>query len=548
MPKPFEEAFEKAQGKDVDLYFQEVSIMRQLITEISQPLDVLRELISNSAAKEVKAKNIWIRCYPHPEDVYVFEVEDDGIGMDYSENPISGHFARLNKFLSLGLSAVVGEPSDEFGWKGLGSKLAFYSRGLEIKTFTGNGPVREVKVNVPWETLSVGKKPKPKIYESDPGPNDKPGTKIVVRGHPPGVHKEYTFTQVRDYLLHRTFVGFTRSRENTPKIHLSVGNNKETLDVGFPVVKRLSIEQPGPATRIVNLSEKAGNYVSGKNIQFDVVLKGLYSVEASNFGLAEQSGNTGLILSVLGIPYFDLGPENYTEGRRGLGLNPSAKNCCLIVECDQIQEWMNISRSQLKYGAEKEIFDRAVKKALRRVADSEDYAGFVAYTKREKEIRSAETLDERKQKLERPEQRWVYWTDPAGKRRRIHREPENEHDTLAVLWKLEALGALPFHQFESLEHGGSGADIIAHFRENRESNPERFVTIEAESIFRNYKIHGHNPSQMPIVICWDISKSRQVKLKDTNVSWKFVAEVGDIGVRVFTLAKMPGVRVSRDEK
>ncbi len=110
------------------------------------------------------------------------------------------------------------------------------------------------------------------------------------------------------------------------------------------------------------------------------------------------------------------------------------------------------------------------------------------------------------------------------------------------------MGALPFYQFESLEHGGSGADIIAHFRENPESNPERFLTIEAESIFTNYKIHGHNPSQMPIVLCWDIGKSRQIKLKDTNVSWKFIAEVGDIGVRVFTLAKMPGVRVGREER
>jgi hypothetical protein len=140
----------------------------------------------------------------------------------------------------------------------------------------------------------------------------------------------------------------------------------------------------------------------------------------------------------------------------------------------------------------------------------------------------------------------VYWVNDSEERRRIHREPENEHDTLAVLWKLEALGALPFHQFESLEHGSAGADIIAHFRENVESNPERFVTIEAESIFTNYKAHGHNPGQMPIVVCWDIGKSRKVRLKDTNVSWKFVAEVGDIGVRVFALARMPGIQVGRE--
>jgi hypothetical protein len=543
MPSQIQEAFEKAQSKEVNLYFQEVSLMRQLIRERSHALDLLRELVSNAAAREVKASNIWIRCYPHPEHVYVFEVEDDGIGMDYSDNPQAAQFARLNKFLSLGLSAVVGAKSDEFGWKGLGSKLAFYSRCLVVETYTGEGPVRRVEVNMPWETISAGRKPKPRIYEVGATPDQRRGTNVTVYGHPPDVRREYTLTQIKDYLLHRTFVGFTRDRENPPKIHLAVGNHKETLEVGFPILKRI-VSDPGPSTRFVNSKESAT--VQGTSRKIAVTLKGLYTLEAPRFGLAKESGNTGLILSVLGIPYFDLGLENYTEGRRGLGLNPSEKNCCLIVECDEIQEEMNISRSALNDSALKEAFDRCVKNLLRNVAESDEYSSFVIYTRRQKEIRGAETLDARKRKLERPEQRWVYYTNSEGVRRRIHREPENELDTLAILWKLEALGALPFHQFESLEHGGSGADIIAHFRENAESNPERFVTIEAESIFTNYKAHGHNPGQMPIVICWDIGKSRKVRLRDTSVSWKFIADVGDLGVRVFTLARMPGIQVSRE--
>src|SRR5438552_10268336 len=146
MTGQFEEAFEKARSKEVDLYFQEVSLMRQLIRERQNPLELLREMISNAAAREVEAKNIWIRCYPHPEDIYVFEVQDDGIGMDYSEGA-GGEYARLNRFLALGLSAVVGAKSDEFSWKGLGSKLAFHSRRLTVVTFTGSGPVRRVEVS-----------------------------------------------------------------------------------------------------------------------------------------------------------------------------------------------------------------------------------------------------------------------------------------------------------------------------------------------------------------------------------------------------------------
>jgi hypothetical protein len=113
------EAFEKARMTELDLYFQEVSLMRQLISEERDPLDLLRELVSNAAAREVQARNIRIRCYPHPEDIYVFEVEDDGIGMDYLEGA-AGYLTRLHRFLALGVSAVVGAKSDEFSWKGLG--------------------------------------------------------------------------------------------------------------------------------------------------------------------------------------------------------------------------------------------------------------------------------------------------------------------------------------------------------------------------------------------------------------------------------------------
>jgi hypothetical protein len=210
MSKPFGEAFEKARSKEVDLYFQEISLMRQIIRERVNALDLLRELIANAAAREVQASNIWVRCYPHPEDIYVFEVEDDGIGMDYSENPQAGYFARLNKFLSLGVSSIVGERSDEFSWKGLGSKLAFHSRRLEVVTYTGHGPVRRVEANAPWETISSGRKPKLTVYESEPTALQHRGTKVVVAGHPPDVRRDYNFSQIKDYLLHRTFVGYTR--------------------------------------------------------------------------------------------------------------------------------------------------------------------------------------------------------------------------------------------------------------------------------------------------------------------------------------------------
>ena len=107
------------------------------------------------------------------------------------------------------------------------------------------------------------------------------------------------------------------------------------------------------------------------------------------------------------------------------------------------------------------------------------------------------------------------------------------------------MGALPFMQFESLEHGSSGADVICHFRETPDSAPERYLAIEAEYMFSNYKAHGHNPSQMPIVICWDLSKNRKVRLKDTATPWKFLAETDDAQVRVYLISRMPNLLTAR---
>ena len=74
---------------------------------------------------------------------------------------------------------------------------------------------------------------------------------------------------------------------------------------------------------------------------------------------------------------------------------------------------------------------------------------------------------------------------------------------LCLLWKLEALNALPFKRFETLGHAGTGPDLIVHFQEDEQSNPERYVSVEVENKFYNYTLHGHKPSQYPRIICWE---------------------------------------------
>jgi hypothetical protein len=134
------DAFERAEegtAKDVEILENEIGIFKNLIKERKHPLDLVRELLSNAGAREVGASSIEI-SYTKDREGHIFEIKDDGCGMNFtSRKSMPG---RLDRFLGLGLSAIAGLKSDEFSWKGLGSKLAYQSRRVEIETRFENHP------------------------------------------------------------------------------------------------------------------------------------------------------------------------------------------------------------------------------------------------------------------------------------------------------------------------------------------------------------------------------------------------------------------------
>ncbi|MCK4829821.1 sensor histidine kinase, partial [bacterium] len=142
----------KSKSREVDPVISEVSIFKQLIKERVHPLDLIRELLSNAGAQQVGATRIDI-SYTKDKEGHIFEIADNGCGMNYTGNiQLPG---RLDKFFGLGLSGIVGLKSDEFSWKGLGSKLSYQSRRVEIETCAGgNHPFWDVRINEPWETIN----------------------------------------------------------------------------------------------------------------------------------------------------------------------------------------------------------------------------------------------------------------------------------------------------------------------------------------------------------------------------------------------------------
>jgi len=100
-------------GQEFDPVVNEIGVMRAIILEQVHPFDLLRELVSNAAAKEVGATEISIK-YTVDEAGHVFEVKDNGCGMNYTGD--KGLMAgRLDRFFALGLSSIVVPLHDKLG-------------------------------------------------------------------------------------------------------------------------------------------------------------------------------------------------------------------------------------------------------------------------------------------------------------------------------------------------------------------------------------------------------------------------------------------------
>jgi hypothetical protein len=538
----------KSQSKEIDPFVAEISIFKQLIRERVHPLDLLRELLSNAGAVEVGASDIEL-SYTIDKDGHIFEIKDNGCGMNYTGN--SQLPGRLDKFLGLGLSGIMGIKADEFSWKGIGSKLTFQSKKIEIETCMGdNHPFYSIIINDPWSTIDRNNKPKPRITEF---PAEEQGTKIRVTGHPPHrMEDPFSFFEIKTFLLHRTFVGFTRKRDKRPIVNLSVLGSKEILKFGFPEFSEIDFDsfasnglhlREDLKTLFINVSPK-------KQKSMCMCIKGFITWDAEKYDLSNKNLNTGLILSVKGIPYFNLNMEEYGVSSIRTA-RPGENKSCLVVECDSIQEDMNISRSGLVDSAKTLEFKKIVGELFYDIESSSEYLTFRKLQEKEKHEKQSDVLAEEKRLIEGMDQNWVVLEEAGKSPMILIREPKNEEEVNALIWKLEALDALPFEKFDTLAYIGAskGPDLLVNFQEEKGSEPQRATVIEIENNFYNYKTHGHTPSQYPKVICWDMpSSGRKIKPNKTSKPYKFTFDAKDFQVHIFVLKLMNNIKIySRKE-
>lgn len=309
----------------------------------------------------------------------------------------------------------------------------------------------------------------------------------------------------------------------------------EELTVGFQWINKDGNHVEGQKIGVIN-PPIVVTRDDKKNNKITVSLKGGYALKTGEFGMSDygilESRGVGLTYVWKGIPYFNLDFNQY----KTQGFELYYKFCRFVVECDDIET--DIARSRVVADGIKEpLFTAALREAYRKIEDTNDYKEWVSYRRELKKKDLGTTLNQRKDKLLGKDQKWVYYKSEL-----IHKEPENEYDVRALLWKLEGLKALPFHIFKTLEHTAQkGIDIIADYQEKDFSEKKLFQAVEAEHILENYSDHDHVPEQTSLIIAWD-SRNRE-KLTKTEREWKYVWEYMKINLSVILLKYVPGIEI-----
>lgn len=526
----------------------DLSTFKQIMESRSHPLDTLREAISNMMAPEVRATEIVIQHYSHPEYNGSFILRDDGIGMTYSGEEKDPK--RLDRFIGVAFSKAAGLGADYWGWKGLGSKLLLNCNKLEVETWTGNAgdSVYRLQISNPRNSLlsEPPREPEYELYRSNAKQMDKKGTKIEVLGYDGG-QKIYTMEEIIRYLYWNTAIGITKALNHKPKVRLRVNSEEIDLSVGFKYITPQFTESGVKDWRTVVIENPITNTdsvnIEGQIRSITVTLKGGFTLDTGKFNLSPQRYNTGLRLSVKGIPYFQVPFYEY----KGDKFQQYKDLCSFIVECDEMETKLNLDRSNIS----NQLGDDHVVKTFRKLtsrcfdlfAESDEYKRFQQNRRKEDERNKAKAVRDRQEKLSKPNQEYVCVVKD-GRKIILHRVPDkSEMHTLAVFWKLEALDLLPFENFITWEHTKKdGIDVIASFQIDDESSLESFVPIEFEALFENYIDHQHNPKQTKCIICWEISdKSKLRKISD----YLFYYDVENTSIPVYEIKTFPDIRVLR---
>ncbi|WP_123538155.1 ATP-binding protein [Halosimplex salinum] len=172
----------------------EVNEFLETASDFEDPLEVIRESLSNSY--DAQATNVEIEISSHPNGSEII-IEDNGTGMNRQQ---------LETFFDLGNS----QKTDSIGYKGHGTKIFYKSERIVVTTTTGDTTLRAT-MERPWEKLNDRVLPEYEVTEVEPTESTD-GTEIRIEGFKSGQGfdpRSLTYNKIHHYLKWKTIAGST---------------------------------------------------------------------------------------------------------------------------------------------------------------------------------------------------------------------------------------------------------------------------------------------------------------------------------------------------
>ncbi|MCO5251074.1 MAG: ATP-binding protein [Candidatus Kapabacteria bacterium] len=182
-----------------ELKVNQISLYREIAKNLVNPLEVIREAISNS--HDAKSSEIMIKIFRNSDNIFCIEISDDGNGMGVEE---------FERFFNLGDSQKL---KNNIGQKGLGTKTYFRSHELLVESQNKDSKKRyKATLNEPWDKLNQNVLPKYEFDEIEYQPG-KDGTIISIQDyridHP---ERYFNIDTLQDYILWYTAAGSFKTK------------------------------------------------------------------------------------------------------------------------------------------------------------------------------------------------------------------------------------------------------------------------------------------------------------------------------------------------
>ena len=215
----------------------------------------------------------------------------------------------------------------------------------------------------------------------------------------------------------------------------------------------------------------------------------LYNARGDHIG--QVSFQTSPLLETDGI-YTMFGPLVPKPQNRLTRRNEEAR---WIIEIGSPTLTQTVSQGKPPTSLINELVD-SVENAQCSITDSDCFQVYQKKIQHKRQARAAKGLKERQERIQKAN-KVIFKGKP------VMLVPENENEVLVLLCKLEALYALPFHEFVLWEYTSRvGIDAIASYQIEATSVPVLFATVEVEYHFENFLDHKHPHNQVNLVICW----------------------------------------------